>query len=388
MSELTTRRKLLFTFILFGLMLFIALMGAEIFIRLTSPYGYVTPETLKAAIPDYQPAVFARHVIRQHAQTAIVNGVVQFRINSHGYRGAEFTDTKPEGVTRIMFYGGSSVFDQESRKEDDWPHRVERNLKARGFTNVEVINAGIPGYASADAVGTFFSEGHLFRPDYVLLSDEWNDIKLFRSSQSLLREFSRGDIQDDPRTTYQNGLDRVLSNVSQLYVRLRSRYYTWKLKIGAEGMRPSGDYSSTFNEAALTQYKLNLETFVDIARNIGAVPILMVEGRLVTPDNSEADKRRISYDYVLLTHEALCRAFTRQDEIIYEVAKAKGVQVINPSSLLNGKSDLFANHIHLNDQGSEVLGEFVAVELAHVLQTQGQHAAEGSEDGITTIGAK
>ena len=126
---------------------------------------------------------------------------------------------------------------------------------------------------------------------------------------------------------------------------------------------------------------------MDIARNIGAVPILMIEGRLVTPDNSEADKRRISYDYVLLTHEALCRAFARQDEIIHEVAKAKRVQVIDPSSLLNGKSDLFANHIHLNDKGSEVQGEFVAVELAHILQARGPHA-EGSEDGITPIGAK
>ena len=45
----------------------------------------------------------------------------------------------------------------------------------RVLTNVEVINAGIPGFASAEAVGTFFSEGHRFAPDYVVLYDEWNE---------------------------------------------------------------------------------------------------------------------------------------------------------------------------------------------------------------------
>ena len=368
MSELTARRKLLFTLLSISCAVFVALILGEIAVRLFSSFGYVTPATLRSMTPDYQPAVFARHVIRPGVKTVVVDGDEKFRINAHGYRGRDFAIEKAKGTIRIMFYGGSSVFDAESTKDNDWPHRIERILKEKGYTNIEVINAGIPGYASFDAVGTLFSEGHIFSPDYVLLYDEWNDIKYFRSTKSLLREFVPPSSFDDPRTTYRNWLDHGLSNISQLYVRLRDRYYTWKLHVGAEGTIPVGEYSSTIADAALRQYRLNIETFVDVARNIGAVPILMLEARLVTAGNTSAEKSRISYDYVLLTHDALCDAFAREDKIIHDVAREKGALVMDATQQLTGRDDLFANHIHLNEKGSEELARVVADELANVLR--------------------
>ena len=131
--------------------------------RRTSAYGYITPDTLKAMTPDYEPAVFARHVIHAGAKTVVVNGQEQFRINPHGYRGKDFSTRKPEGVIRIMFYGGSSVFDAESPHDDDWPHRVERLLHAKGFPNVEVINAGIPGLHLPKPWGHFSPRDTCFR---------------------------------------------------------------------------------------------------------------------------------------------------------------------------------------------------------------------------------
>lgn len=372
MTGLSAKRKALYALIINGFVAFVALAAVEVYIRWTSEYGYITPATMRAMTPDYQPAVFARHVILQNAKTVVVNGEEQFRINAHGYRGRDFEAKKPDGVTRIMFYGGSSVFDAETPKADDWPHQVERLLHADGFANVEVINAGIPGYSSAEAVGTLFAEGHLYSPDYVLLYDEWNDIKLLNANKPLLRELSQGPTAEDPRTTYQNSLDWALSNVSQLYVRARARYYTWKLNIGDEGMKPSGGYASTISELGLKQYRLNMETFVDIARNIGAEPILMIEARLVTTDNTSKEKERISYDYVLLTHEALCQAFEMQDAIIYDVGRKKGVRVIDATKQVTGRDELFANHIHLNPDGSAQLAKLVAAELATVLRARSQ----------------
>ena len=99
MTELTAKRKALFTLrvVLSGRVHSADCRGslrpADI------AYGYVTPETLRAMTPDYQPAVFARHVIGASAKAVIVNGEEQFRINSHGYRGRDFTVEKPEGVT-------------------------------------------------------------------------------------------------------------------------------------------------------------------------------------------------------------------------------------------------------------------------------------------------
>jgi hypothetical protein len=372
MAELTTKRKVMYALIPSAVVCALGFVAVEVYIRQTSAYGYVTPETLRSMTPDYQPAVFARQVIRQTPHRIVVNGEEQYRINAHGYRGREFSASKPEGKIRIMFYGGSSVFDADSPGDNDWPHRVERMLRSDGFTNVEVINAGVPGYSAAEAVGTLFAEGHLFAPDYVLLYDQWNDIKYFRSPKSLLREFVREDLGPDPRITYQNGVDRILSRTSQLYVRLRARYYTWKLQIGSEGARQGGDWGSEISETALRQYRLNMETFADIARNIGAVPILMLEARLVERDNTAQEKERISYDYVLLTHDALCTAFERQDKIIYDVGRQKNLHVIDATQQLSGRGEFFETSVHVNPTGSERLARLVADDLAKILRADVQ----------------
>ena len=72
----------------------------------------------------------------------------------------------------------------------------------------------------------------------------------------------------------------------------------------------------------------------------------------------------------MLTHDALCEVFARQDEIIYDVASKKNIRVIDASKKLTGRDELFANHIHLNDQGSQELATLVAAELAEVLRAR------------------
>ena len=158
----------------------------------------------------------------------------------------------------------------------DWPDQVQLNLINSGYTNVEVINAGIPGHATFDAVGRLYSEIWMFKPDLVILDECWNDIKYFTElspTQSLLRNYTPYDPVKDPRVNCLNVVDCLLTN-SQLYLRLRSRYWDWKLNTGPEGAIDNQLRLTSFSELGLEQYKLNLELFVDITRNIGATPIL------------------------------------------------------------------------------------------------------------------
>jgi hypothetical protein len=70
--------------------------------------------------------------------------------------------------------------DPSENETRDWPHLIERFLRDEGY-KVEVINAGIPGHASFDALGRLYSQLWIYQPDYVLLYNIWNDIKYFRS---------------------------------------------------------------------------------------------------------------------------------------------------------------------------------------------------------------
>jgi hypothetical protein len=251
-----------------------------------------------------------------------------------------------------MVYGGSAVFDLLQADNDDWPHAAQEMIRRAGFPQVEVVNAGVPGLASFDAVGLLFAEGARFQPDCTVIYCAWNDIKYFRERKSLLRLFRPWHPSQDPRTYYHNAVDRLL----------RDRYYVYDLGLGAEGARPRGTWATVLEPAALDQYRLNMRLFCDLARDAGARPVLMTQARLVSPANTAEQKKRIAYDLVLLRPGLLCEAFARTDAIIKETAHEKG------AALMTGRDEWFHDHVHLTPQGSHRLAEIFAREMVSLLK--------------------
>lgn len=157
---------------------------------------------------------------------------------------------------------------------------------------------------------------------------------------------------------------------SQIYVRLRIHYYNRKYRIGPEGSKPKGELGSEITSSALQQFRVNVQMFADLAKDINAVPILMIEARLASPDNTESDKKKIQYQYALLDHEGLLKAFAKTDEIIRETASEKNAYLIDASREMTGKSEFFLDHVHLNEKGSEQLAQLTAAELAKILRAR------------------
>lgn len=349
--------------------LFIAFLLGEILVRKFSKLGYMTPEILKSKSLQYERSIFTRNAFPQAEQKLRVNNA-DIYINKKGYRGRDFEIKKPKGKIRIIFYGGSSVFNADVSERQDWPHRVEDLLHEKGFTQIEVINAGIPTNRSFESWGRLFAEGHIFSPDYVVLSNQYNDMKYFREDKPVLRQFNWFLEEKDPFITYQNALDRFLCEHSQLYIRLRTRYYLWTYKPAYEGAPPLGEYSDKITDLGLAQYKLSLEMFVDLARNIEAIPVLMTEPRLVDSSNTEEEKKRIKYVSTKLTHKALYDAFKKTDEIVEEVGKEKNVIVIDASEKISGRGELFVDHVHTTVEGSEEVAKIVADKFVEILNHQ------------------
>lgn len=358
------KKKFLFVSIIIFLAALIPILLVETYIRMTK--DYVTPEIIRERSLQYSPALFARHVFPLKEQIIEERG---WHINPKGYRGKDFTNKKSAGTKRIIVYGGSAVFDQNVVNKNDWPARIEQLLKENGLANVEVINAGIPGHASFDSFGRLFMEGHTFEPDFVILYNSWNDIKYFPEQRPLLRTYKPYYESKEFRSTYQGFLDQAFCEVSQLYVRLRSRYYTRKFNLGSEGIIQGDEYSREIHDHGPTQFQLNIEMFTDLAHNIGATPILVTQARLVTHNNSEKEKSRIGYHFVRMKHEVLLEAFQRADDIILDVAKSKQVAVIDAAKQMSGKSEYFGDHVHLSDPGSRELAKIISEYLFPRLAT-------------------
>ncbi len=354
-----------------------ALVLLEGVLRLVTHYP--TPEETRHDSLEYLPSIFARHRLEPDQEVRVEverrdgasAGKAErvFHIGSRGYRGPEFAVPKPQGVRRIVILGGSDVFDIHATEGRDWPRLAEARLKSLGHGEAEVINAGIPGHASFDALGRLYSQVWTWGLDYVLLCAGWNDIKHLddvTSEKPLIDLFSPYQPERDPFRNYVGPLDRVLCH-SQLYVALRKRYFRWAIRAGEEGMRPADGPLRGDDSLGLRQYRIVLELCVDAARNIGATPILLTQPTLVSTSNNDEDKSHIRYEYQRMSHEQLVKAFKDCNDVVRLVAREKGAPLLDLDRLLTGQSGMFEDHVHTTARGSEALGAAVGDFLAETL---------------------
>lgn len=363
MSEVSSKNAL---FRLLGVLTFIAitLICGEIFVRLF--FSYYTPDTVKKNSLPYVPAAYASSMfapVNDRIEITLVKavGAKTYFINEHGSRGASFKLPKPPGVRRIVVLGGSTVFDLNADEGFDWPHLVEKFLKEKGHHQVEVINAGIPGHTSGDSLGRLYTEIWQWEPDYLMIYEAWNDIKYFNSlshDTPLIRLVKPTNLAADPFKTYQGTMDYLLS-YSQLYVKIRSRYFVWKHQVGSEG-KFKEERKDIVSSLGLAQFRLNMEMFVDVSRNIHAIPILLTQATLASPTSTAEDRKKIIYGYVGLSHEGILQAYEKCRQIILGVAREKKADVLDLLPQLQGKSELFHDHDHTTPRGSEEIARRVA----------------------------
>ncbi len=218
-------------------------------------------------------------------------------------------------------------------------------------------------------MGRLLTEGYVFEPDYVLLYNTWNDVKYFRSDKTTLRTIHGGIDPFDYRIEYYNGLDRWLCEVSEFYTVLRRSLHKGRKKLASRA-RDTQLPASALNPNAFRQFQLAVEAFVDVARNIGAEPILMTQARLPHPANTPEDRERIEYAKVGLNHEAILETLDRLDSIIRDVAANSGARLVDASQALSGESWAFSDQVHLTPKGSEALAAIAAEDLAALLSSR------------------
>jgi len=353
----------------------LGMIAAEVYLRLTR--AHVNPDTQRARSLEYEATLFSRNAFPQMLQRKHATPSGDVVINPRGYRGAPFAVPKPPGTTRIVMLGGSSLFDMYAKEGRDWPHLVESRLRARGYANVEVINAATPGHATFDLLGRLYSEVWMFEPDYLLIYESWNDIKYFRNlnpEHTLLRlqrpAATNGDgrLVANPFIYYSGRLDRLFSR-SQFYVRLRDRFLQWRVGTPrVEGIVTSSALDNSYGDYGPRQFAMNLHLLVAAARHVSATPILMTQARLITPANTPAEREKIAYEFVNLSHEALLRAFSDCDRAIFTVAKADNVLVLDLAAQFSGKPELFEDHTHTTAAGSDALAHATADFLQGMLR--------------------
>lgn len=96
--------------------------------------------------------------------------------NSLGFRGEEIQREKPQGVFRIVCLGESTTYGMTDNYRETYPYQLQEALHKKGYSHVEVINAGAGNYASWESLINFEFRVLELKPDLITAYHGMNDI--------------------------------------------------------------------------------------------------------------------------------------------------------------------------------------------------------------------
>ena len=112
------------------------------------------------------------------------SGVYEITTNELGLRGPAISTSKPAGTTRIALLGGSSVFGYLVADGQEAARLLESTLRGAGG-EVEVINAGVPGYNSYQMFLWLARKLRTVQPDEIMVYGGWNDFRIIMHDRGL-----------------------------------------------------------------------------------------------------------------------------------------------------------------------------------------------------------
>ncbi len=105
-----------------------------------------------------------------------LGAITSIHTDALGFRDRGRPVDRAAGVRRVVMTGDSITFGIGVNDEEAFPQQVEEQLVAQGRSNIEVWNAGVPGYAMADHLGNLRRRILPLHPDVVVLQLGRNDL--------------------------------------------------------------------------------------------------------------------------------------------------------------------------------------------------------------------
>lgn len=191
---------------------------------------------------------------------------VEYQTNRWGFRERDVSPDCPPNVVRIACLGDSNTYGQGVHFEDTYPQVLERmcNLnRADGSPVVEVLNFGIPGYATDAEYDVYVKDAERFGAKIVLVQLCWNDAL---STVEDLRLFTETGVSDArnycdalSQIVKEQGYKRTIEYLARLHERCRDNRAA--LVVGVMNTRPGWQWDQMIAEVLPAMQARGIPTF-------------------------------------------------------------------------------------------------------------------------------
>ncbi len=290
----------------------------------------------------------------------------RIRVNAEGFRGTEFEVPKPPGVYRIFALGDSTTFGLAG-DNCPYPVQLERRLNQASARRFEVVNAGVEGYNSRDALAVLEREVFRYAPDMITIYIGWND----------LMKHDPGNPAASPRFA------RLAYALYDVYL-----VKLWRKVMFAWARRALLPVETELSPAAAQRYagytpqvfRENVARMIDDARARGVAVVLITLPSPLRPVMPPEEVKKLYFPYYTQNLKTLYLVYTKYNDTIRALGREKRVPVLDLQAALEGRSDLFFDTAHMECEGHGVVADELFDMLRHlgVVRAQARRLAGGS----------
>ncbi|MBL8692791.1 MAG: hypothetical protein JNJ88_01705 [Planctomycetes bacterium] len=309
-----------------------------------------TKELRIAAPLAVRPHPFLGFCLREGA-TRQAGTPVEQRIGAHGYRGAPIPP-KSTGGLRIVCLGDSTMYGDSLAEKDTIPAKLEATLRERlPRRKVDVLNAGVLQYSSAETFAAMALRISDLRPDVVVIYEGGNDVaprlvRPFRSDYAHYRAVWERDYDEGPDRLFEWSSFFVASRwlIGIYPAAQRMDWYT------VNPLPPStaNEKEFAFVRSSETQFARNQAATVALARASGARTLLCSPAVDRTKEGP--------YSWAVRAMDQ----FRKTQPI---TAGAQGGIHLDLTEALAGEKDAFRDTVHLTPVGARVVAARLCEEI-------------------------
>ncbi len=278
--------------------------------------------------------------------------------NSLGYRNDEFPLEKPDGVYRIVVLGGSSTYDV--RIEDNaktYAAQLEKLLKEEyGYQNVQVINAGVPGYNSWEILVNLEFRVLDLDPDLVIIYEGTNDVHARLVEPSAYRGDDSGR-----RQAWQ--VPHVALWEHSALLRIVSRMMNFTRQVGVDDFVSSPTYLSWPFEYRLQED--NVDTKEILKENPPIYFRRNLENMIAVAEEHDTKIMFATWAFSPYLNDYASQDYSQQgfrenNTVVKEVATSHHIPLFDFAAIMPQDAQYWADGRHVNEAGALVKARLFA----------------------------
>lgn len=336
-----------------------ALVAAELAAKMFVSYRKIPERELlmhwKASL--YVPHPYLGYALRpSYKREPYKDGFLS--INRLGYRGPEIVREKPPGTFRIVCLGGSTTFSIRVGNRTTYPRLLEERLRATySNANIEVINAGVGAYTSAQSLINLNLRILDLDPDVLVIHHAVNDVHP-RVSPNFKPDYSHY------RKSFvfpEEGFSDYLARLSTLYAAFRYRFLRqsfniWHLTVNRKlaGI-PKSEQDENFNATTSATFRRNIQNMVAVAEDKG---IEVVLSTLTFNEELFAENTHGA------SYETYVSGIKQHNDVIRSIADRNGLVLVDLAANFPSRArDLFSDWVHLSSTGTPLKAQLFHDEI-------------------------